>query len=129
MRTIAMILFLATLPAFAAAPIDEGARLAATCTACHGVAPVQGNALPLLAGQPQEALLASLRAFKAGTRPATIMTQLAKGYSDEQLALIAAWFAKAPPTSPAPVTGSHLRVSDPQMGACHLGSTACKEQQ
>jgi cytochrome c553 len=94
MRAI-VILLAASLPA-AAAPIDAGARLAATCTACHGAAPVQGNALPPLAGQSEEALLASLRAFQAGARPATIMTQLAKGYTDEQLALIAAWFAKAP---------------------------------
>ena len=46
--------------------------------------------LPPLAGQPKETLLASLKAFKEGRRPATIMTQLAKGYTDEQLAQIAA---------------------------------------
>ncbi|WUR13003.1 c-type cytochrome [[Empedobacter] haloabium] len=122
MRAIALLLLAASAPVAAAGPISEGARLAATCTACHSTTPVQGNALPPLAGQSQEALLASLRAFKAGTRPATIMTQLAKGYTDEQLALIAAWFAEAP------VTGSHPRVSDPWMGACHLGSTSnCAE--
>jgi cytochrome subunit of sulfide dehydrogenase len=126
MRAIALLLLAASLPAAAAGPISEGARLAATCTACHGTASVQGNALPPLAGQSQEALLGSLRAFKAGTRPATIMTQLAKGYTDEQLALIAAWFAATPP--PPPVTGTYLRVSDPQIGACHPGSTVCKEQ-
>ncbi|WEF32282.1 c-type cytochrome [Pseudoduganella chitinolytica] len=106
MRTLALTLILACLPATAAGPIDEGARLAATCTACHGPTPVTGNALPPLTGQSREALLASLRAFKAGTRPATIMTQLAKGYTDEQLALIAAWFGQAPT---APVTGKKDR--------------------
>ena len=31
--------------------------------------------------------------FKSGVKPATIMHQLAKGYTDEQLAAITAWFA------------------------------------
>lgn len=81
-------------PAFAAEPVSAGERLAATCTACHGTRDSRDNrALPSLAGQPKETLLASLKAFKEGSRPATIMTQLAKGYTDEQLEQIAAWFA------------------------------------
>lgn len=98
MRSVVLIpvLALASLHAAAAETVGSGARLAATCTVCHGTASVDGNALPPLAGQPREALLASLRAFRAGTRPATIMTQLAKGYTDEQLAQIAAWFAAQP---------------------------------
>lgn len=84
-------------PAAAAETIAPGARLAATCTGCHGTnGATAGNSLPALAGQSKEALLASLQAFKAGTRPATIMTQLAKGYSDEQLAQMAAFFAAQP---------------------------------
>lgn len=96
MRLSLLFLALAGLNAAAAEPVGSGARLAATCTACHGTTAVAGNVLPPLAGQPQETLLASLRAFRAGTRPATIMTQLAKGYTDEQLAQIAAWFAAQP---------------------------------
>jgi sulfide dehydrogenase cytochrome subunit len=42
---------------------------------------------------PREQLLAQLQAFKAGTRPSTIMQQLAKGYSDAQLAQLAGYFA------------------------------------
>lgn len=67
-----------------------GQRLSANCSSCHGVGGVTvGNALPPLAGQPKEVLVASMKAFKAGTRPATVMHQLAKGYSDEQIELIA----------------------------------------
>ena len=84
----------ATLPATAADVIQPGPRLAATCAGCHGTnGATQGNALPPLAGQPQDQLLAALKDFKAGKRPATIMTQLAKGYTDEQLEIIAAYFA------------------------------------
>jgi len=83
-----------TLTAAAADAIPPGPRLAASCTGCHGTnGATQGNALPPLAGQPKEQLLAALKDFKAGKRPATIMTQLAKGYTDEQLEIIAAHFA------------------------------------
>lgn len=82
-----------TAPVVTAPAVTAGERLAATCTGCHSG---QATALPPLAGQPQAVLLASLAAFKSGSRPATIMTQLAKGYTDEQLALIAAWFAAQP---------------------------------
>jgi sulfide dehydrogenase cytochrome subunit len=69
--------------------------LAATCANCHGT---QGQAQPgssvvALAGMPAEQLIAQMKAFRAGTRSATIMHQLAKGYSDAQIAQIAAYFA------------------------------------
>nr|WP_315254339.1 c-type cytochrome [uncultured Duganella sp.] len=90
------ITLLAAVSASAAEPpaISPAARLAATCAACHGTAGhTQGGTLPALAGQTQQALLASLRDFKSGKREATIMTQIAKGYTDEQIELLAAYFA------------------------------------
>ena len=69
--------------------------LAANCAQCHGTNghPVAGSELPALAGRSREELLAQLHAFKAGTRPSTIMQQLARGYSDAQLEQLAAFFA------------------------------------
>lgn len=80
------------------ATISAGARLAATCAACHGTDGairdgIGGATLPRLAGQSQQALSASLHAFKSGTRPATIMTQIAQGYTGEQIELLSAYFA------------------------------------
>jgi cytochrome c553 len=34
-----------------------------------------------------------MRAFRDGKRPATVMHQIAKGYSDAQIESLAAWFA------------------------------------
>jgi cytochrome c553 len=34
-----------------------------------------------------------MKAFKSGARPATVMHQLAKGYTDEQIVTIANYFA------------------------------------
>lgn len=71
------------------------AQVAATCANCHGTQgkPVAGSALPPLAGMPREQMLAQMQAFKSGARPATIMHQLSKGYTDAQLAQIADYFA------------------------------------
>jgi len=77
MKTIAALALAlsATLPATAADTIQPGPRLAASCAGCHGTnGATQGNALPPLAGQPKDQLLAALKDFKAGKRPATIMT-------------------------------------------------------
>ena len=87
-----LILILALPPAKA-----DGQRLVANCAACHGTGGVgKGDTLPRLAGQPKEQLIASMRAFKDGTRPATIMHQIAKGYTEEQIALMAAYLAAVP---------------------------------
>ena len=69
--------------------------LAATCAQCHGTdgQAVQGQAMVRLAGQPKDYLLAQLLAFRAGQRPATIMHQISRGYSAEQLDQVASYFA------------------------------------
>ena len=68
--------------------------LAATCANCHGTAgKAVGTRLPRLTGQSEAALLASLKGYKEGSRAGTVMPQLAKGYTDQQLAQLAAYFA------------------------------------
>lgn len=69
--------------------------LAATCANCHGTGgrAVENASVPGLAGLPAPYLAEQMRAFKAGTRPATVMHQLAKGYSDAQIDQLAAHFA------------------------------------
>ena len=66
---------------------------AAACSTCHGT---NGRAEPgnvTLAGGNKADMTKALLSFKNGTRPATIMHQLTKGYTDEQLAQISAYFA------------------------------------
>lgn len=69
--------------------------LAATCAQCHGTdgRAVEGEALVRLAGMPQDYILNQLMAFRNGQRPATIMHQITRGYSQEQLETVAAYFA------------------------------------
>lgn len=81
--------------AFAAQAQDSGRNLAAGCAICHGTEgkPAPGAPLIPLAGLPQDHIAAQMRAFRDGRRPATVMHQIAKGYTDPQIDAIAAWFA------------------------------------
>ena len=73
---------------------DARARsLAASCANCHGTAGVSVGDVESLAGRPREEIVRKMQEFKSGARPATIMNQLAKGYTDEQIDALAGWFA------------------------------------
>jgi cytochrome c553 len=91
-------LALVALPAAAQGTDPNLARnLAATCANCHGTnGAAKGDSEPL-AGAPKEDLVRKLQEFKTGKKPATIMHQLSKGYTDEQLDLIAGFFAAQKP--------------------------------
>ena len=67
--------------------------LAATCANCHGTNGVSVGEVASLASRPKDETVRKMQDFKAGRVPGTIMPQLAKGYTDEQIDLIAAWFA------------------------------------
>lgn len=71
------------------------ASLAATCAACHGTLgkATVGSPVVSLAGLSKDYIVAQMAAFKSGARPATVMHQLSKGYSDAQIASIATYFA------------------------------------
>jgi sulfide dehydrogenase cytochrome subunit len=76
----------------------QQASLAATCASCHGTngRPVDGAAVPGLAGMPAARLTEQMKAFKSGARPGVVMHQIAKGYSDAQIEQLAAYFAAQP---------------------------------
>ena len=73
-----------------------GRNLAATCANCHGTNGQTRDVVPGLAGVPAANIVAAMAEFKAGTRSATVMHQIAKGYTDDQVRLIAAYFAAQP---------------------------------
>jgi len=68
--------------------------LAAGCANCHGTDGVStAEEVVSLAGRPKDEIARKMQDFKTGRAPGTIMPQLAKGYTDEQIDLVAAWFA------------------------------------
>ena len=91
---LATVLTACSLSAIAQATDPNLARnLAATCANCHGTTGRSVTSMPAIAGQPKELLAKALKDFKEGKRPATVMHQHAKGYTDAQLEMIAAYFA------------------------------------
>jgi cytochrome subunit of sulfide dehydrogenase len=71
------------------------AGVASTCASCHGTLgkATNGSAVVSLAGLSKDYIVAQMAAFKSGARPATVMHQLSKGYSEAQIDLIATYFA------------------------------------
>jgi cytochrome c553 len=79
----------------AAGAQENGRNLAAACAICHGTLgkPAPGAPLIPLAGLPRDHIATQMRAFRDGKRPATVMHQIAKGYTDVQIEALASWFA------------------------------------
>ena len=83
-------------PAFAASNLTPlGVRsMSATCSACHGTnGNSVGGAIVALAGMNKEYFVTQMKLFKDGKREATLMHQIAKGYSDVETAAMADFFA------------------------------------
>lgn len=83
--------------ATADADLRAASMLASNCANCHGTLGTAQGAMPSLAGQPKTYIVEQMRAFRDGKRPATIMHQLAKGYTDQQVELIADFYSRQKP--------------------------------
>ena len=85
-------------PAFAAPNLSEsGVRsMAANCAACHGTGgrAVSGSSVVALAGKPRDEIVQSMAQFKEGKKTATLMHQVAKGYSEAEIAALADYFSR-----------------------------------
>lgn len=97
--TSALALTSAALTAVAQAPSSPrdphlARNLAATCANCHGTNGKSVGGMVTLAGIPKDTLIKNMKEFKEGKRPATIMHQLSKGYTDEQIELISDYLSK-----------------------------------
>ncbi len=84
-------------PAVLAADSDAGRDIAANCASCHHGDRRSGAAIPALAGVDKTTIVQRMREFRDGSRPSTIMQQLAKGYTDEQIEAAASHLAAQKP--------------------------------
>jgi cytochrome c553 len=87
------------LPGLACALLQAGAADAAdappgatSCTGCHATSKAVETPVVMLNGRKPVEIVMAMREFKAGTRPNTVMTRIAKGFSDPEIDAIAAWF-------------------------------------
>ena len=80
--------------AAAAADNSPGRAKAQACAVCHGPLGISVSPdAPNIAGQPAIYLSAQLKAYRGGERKHEVMSLMAKPLSDEDIAVLAAWFA------------------------------------
>jgi cytochrome c553 len=66
---------------------------AASCSGCHPASARVPSPVPRLAGVDRAAIVKAMQDFRSGQRPATVMDRIAKGFTDEEIQAIAAWYA------------------------------------
>jgi sulfide dehydrogenase cytochrome subunit len=84
-----------TLPAASAGAeeLTRGGMLSASCAGCHGTDGRSPGAIPNISGKTAEFIRVALEEFRSGKRVSTVMGRHAKGYTDEEIALIADYLA------------------------------------
>jgi cytochrome subunit of sulfide dehydrogenase len=90
--TIVICLTLAVSHAIAA----EAPPGASSCSGCHAASAAVETPVPRLASMKAAQIAEAMRAFRTDQRPGTIMPRIAKGFSDDEIAAIAAWYAAQP---------------------------------
>ncbi len=87
----------------------SASMLANTCAGCHGTNGAStGPAAPTIAGKSAEYINDVMASYKDGSRHSTIMGRIAKGYTDEEIALMADHYAALPFVSAAPEQKANL---------------------
>ena len=66
---------------------------AASCSGCHPASARVTSPVPRLAGLDPAAIVRALKEFRSGQRTGTVMDRIAKGFTDEEVQAIAAWYA------------------------------------
>jgi sulfide dehydrogenase cytochrome subunit len=97
-RLFCRILVLATglllVPAGQAEELSRSAMLSASCEGCHGTYGRSPGAIPTIAGKSADYLRKTLEDFRSSDTQATVMGRHVKGYTDEEIRLIAEFFSK-----------------------------------
>lgn len=76
-----------------AAQCAEAPPGAASCSGCHPATRWVDTTVPRLTGRNPADIISAMQSFKSGKLPATVMDRIAKGFSDEEIKAIAAWYA------------------------------------
>ncbi|MES2197627.1 MAG: cytochrome C [Pseudomonadota bacterium] len=77
-------------PVLAASEPPPGA---ASCSGCHAAEATAASPIVRLNGRDAGEITTALAGFRNGSLPATVMTRIARGFSDDEARAIAAWLA------------------------------------
>jgi cytochrome subunit of sulfide dehydrogenase len=66
---------------------------AASCSGCHPASTRVASPVPRLIGLERDAIVRAMQEFRSGQRAGTVMDRIAKGFTDDEIQAIAAWYA------------------------------------
>ncbi len=118
------VLVSALFPLTAAGQQASHSMLGNMCAGCHGTRGQSADPMPIIAGQPEEYLAKTMKSYRSGRRPSTIMGRLARGYSDEEVDAMASFFASQNWMSPkqdfdAELAALGQTIHEEQCETCH----------
>lgn len=73
----------------------KAAVLANPCAGCHGTDGASPGPIPPIKGMSSADMVKAMKAFRSGERTGTVMNRIAKGYTDDEIELMAKHFAAA----------------------------------
>jgi cytochrome c553 len=85
---------LLSLPVASSADSMNPAALGNPCAGCHGTDGQSKGAMPTIAGKSADFIAKSLKEFRDGKKPSTVMQRIAKGYSDAQIDALAKMYGQ-----------------------------------
>jgi sulfide dehydrogenase cytochrome subunit len=83
---------LASIVAVTAASAEPPAG-AASCSGCHATSAHVTTPVPRLIGRERADFVKAMQDFRSGARAGTVMDRIAKGFTDDEIQAIAAWYA------------------------------------
>lgn len=96
-KILTLALVLSSFQLFAEGDIENGQKIAYTCTGCHGIPFYQNTYpayhVPRLGGQNEAYIAAALKAYRSGERSHSTMQAQAGSLTDQDIADIAAYFS------------------------------------
>ena len=75
---------------------DAGPPGVSSCTGCHAAKRIPDSVIPRIAGRKASDIVQFMREYRSGAWPSSVMGRIAKGFDDQQIDAIAAWFAAQP---------------------------------
>ena len=89
---LAVSLFASALP-WAEATTPTPPAGASSCSGCHTASKSVDTPVPRLVGRSPAEIEAAMQEFRTGQKLASVMDRIAKGFSADEIAAIAAWYA------------------------------------
>ena len=78
---------------FAGAVAAEPPAGAVSCSGCHPSSARVTSPVVRLNGLDRAAIVKAMQDFRSGQRTGTVMDRIAKGFTDDEIQAIAAWYA------------------------------------